>query len=90
MSAHLPKVNADILANLTDDYSSEFIVDPAEVKNRLAKINITKAPGPDNVPSWFLRDFAPHLAQPLSAIFNASIREGYMPPIWKGAKVLPV
>jgi len=29
VSAHLPKVNADILANLTDDYSSEFIVDPA-------------------------------------------------------------
>jgi len=90
VSAHLPKVNADILANLTDDYSSEFIVDPAEVENRLAKINITKAPGPDNLPSWFLRDFAPYLAQPLSAIFNASIQEGYMPPIWKAAEVVPV
>ena len=40
LSAHLPKVNPDILVNLTDDYSSEFIVDPAEVENRLAKINI--------------------------------------------------
>ena len=63
---------------------------PAEVENRLAKINITKAPGPDNLPSWFLRDFAPYLAQPLSAIVNASIREGYMPPIWKAAEVVPV
>jgi len=90
VSAQLPKVNADILANLTDDYSSEFIVDPAEVENRLAKINISKAPGPGNLPSWFLRDFAPFLAQPLAAIFNASIREGYMPPIWKAAEVVPV
>jgi len=28
--------------------------------------------------------------QPLAATFNASIREGYFPPIWKSAEVVPI
>ena len=30
------------------------------------------------------------LCEPLAAIFNASIREGYFPPILKSAEVVPV
>lgn len=90
VSSHLPKVNPDILANLDDDYNQDFIVDPSEVENRLVHINIHKAQGPDGLPNWLLRDFAPYLCQPLAAIFNASIREGYVPPIWKSAEVIPV
>ena len=74
---------------MVDDYASDFFVDPEDVENRLARINIYKAPGPDGLPSWLLRDFAPFLCQPLAAIFNASIREGYVPPIWKSAEVIP-
>jgi len=66
----------------------DYVVDPDEVEYRLANINIFKAPGPDGIPSWLLRDFAPY--HPLAAIFNASIREGYFPPIWKSADVIPV
>ena len=32
----------------------------------------------------------PLLSQPLAAIFNASLREGYLTPIWKSAEVVPV
>jgi len=42
-------------------------------------------PGPYGLPSWLLRDLAPLPSQPLAAIFNASLREGYLPPIWKSA-----
>ena len=67
VSSHLPKVDPAILAELTDDYSSEFWVDPIEVENCLARINTSKAPGPDGIPSWFLRDVAPYLHwQPFS------------------------
>ena len=90
VSSHLPKVDPAILAELTDDYSSEFWVDPIEVENCLARINTSKASRPDGIPSWFQRDFAPFLCQPLAAIFNASIREGFMPPIWNSAEVVPV
>jgi len=30
------------------------------------------------------------LSQTLVAIFNASWREGYLPPVWKSAEVVPV
>jgi len=90
VSEHLPKVDSSILADLKNDYCSDYIIDPVEVANRLANINIYKAPGPDGLPNWLLRDFAPYLCEPLAAIFNASIREGFIPPIWKSAEVIAV
>ena len=87
VSSHLPKVDPTILANLRDDHNAVFTVDSSEIENRLASMNIYKAPGPDGLPSWFLRDFAPYLSQPLAAIFNASVRDGYTfrqfgKPLW--------
>ena len=90
VSNHLPKVDPSILDDLNNDYCSDFTIDPEEVANRLASINVFKAPGPDGLPNWLLRDFAPYLCQPLAAIFNASIREGFVPCIWKSAEVIPV
>ena len=78
------------ILTLTDVYCTDYVVEPADVEYRLAHINIFKAPGLDSLPSWLLRDFAPFLCQPLAAIFNATIREGYVPPIWKAADVIPV
>jgi len=87
VSAHLPKVHPIILDDLADDYSADFVIDPEEVENRLARINIHKAAGPDDLPNWLLRDFAPYLSQQLAAIFNASIRLGHIPPVWKSAEL---
>ena len=56
----------------------------------LSSININKAIGPDGVPSWILRDHALTLAHPISTIFNASIREGYLPAICRSAIVIPI
>ncbi len=36
-------------------------------------IKIRKAPGPDGVPNWVLRDFAPDLGGPLVSIVISSI-----------------
>ena len=49
-----------------------------------------KAPGPDGLPNWLLRDFCAHLAGPVCAIYNASVREGFVPSCWKEANVVPV
>jgi len=75
---------------INNDYCFDFIVDPVEVANRLATINIFKAPGPAGLPNWFLRDFAPYLYELLAAVFNASIREGFIPSVWKSAEVIAV
>ena len=69
---------------------SDFTISPEAVFRRLEKINIRKAPGPDNLPNWFLRDFAFALCNPLCCIFNSSLQEGVMPAIWKQADVVPI
>jgi len=45
------KVDSSILADLNNNYCSDFIIDPVKVSNRLAITNIFKAPGPDGLPN---------------------------------------
>jgi len=79
-----------MLLNFDSDYTPNFIIDPVDIDVRLARIKVHKAHGPDGIPNWLLRDFSSLLCQPLAAIFNASIREGYFSPIWKSAEVVPI
>jgi len=69
--------------NLNDDYISDYVISLEEVVRRLACVQVNKAPGPDGIPNWILRDMAPFISGPLRAIFNASVREGFVPPVWK-------
>ena len=94
----------DFLKRVSDDlkpvYSEEapttfeipdhYIISPESVLAKLERINVNKAPGPDGLPNWVLRDFAPWLCEPLCAVFNASVREAKVPSVWKKANVLPI
>lgn len=42
------------------------------------------------MPNWLLHDFAGVIAKPLCAIFNSSLREGFVPQMWKNADVCPI
>ena len=77
VSAHLSSFDASALEAVQQDFSHEYIIDPTQIKSRLLHINVHKSSGPGGLPSWLLRDLAPLLSQPLAAIFNASLREGY-------------
>ncbi|XP_063900527.1 uncharacterized protein LOC135120111, partial [Zophobas morio] len=46
--------------------------------------------GPDEIPSFFVRDCATVLAQPLCTIFNLIIQTGYFPQLWKTSKITPI
>jgi hypothetical protein len=88
---------SDDLTPLTDqdllpvsDFPWHLKIEPYEVFFKLCNINIRKAPGPDGIPNWVLRDFAGILCGPLCTIFNASVREGFVPAVWKQANVLPI
>lgn len=69
---------------------SEYIISMCQIENELSKIQINKSTGPDDIPNWVLRDLAPVLAPPLASVFNASIREGFLPQIWKSANITPI
>ena len=67
-----------------------YIIPAYDVERKLRSIDVRKAPGPDGIPSWILKDFSSILAEPVCSIFNSSIAEGYVPTIWKSADIIPI
>ena len=77
-----PETNSEL-----DDYCSNFVITPQSVLKKLLKVSTCKASGPDDIPNWLLKDAALSLYLPVAAIFNSSMREGFVPCIWKTANV---
>ena len=61
-----------------------------EIKKQLQQLNPSKAPGPDNLPTKILKDYAHELAPSLTTLFNDSLLEGTVPNTWKQANVIPL
>jgi hypothetical protein len=83
-----PLTDQDLLPNA--DFLQYMEIQPYEIFFKLNSIKIRKAPGPDDIPNWMLRDFAGILCHPLCTIFNDSIKETYVPAVWKQANVIPL
>ena len=90
VAADLLPLSASAIPPPPDFCPSEFTIDLVEVENKLRRVKTHKAPGPDGLPNWILHDFSAQLAGPVCAIFNASVREGFVPTRWKEANVIPV
>ena len=45
--------------------------------------------GPDDLPHWFLREFATEIAPTITQIFNLSLKTGKIPIAWKQANLVP-
>jgi hypothetical protein len=72
-----------------------FQMNSASLSRRLKRLYyhpnfIHLAAGPDEIPSWPLRENASVLCRPLCSIFDASVREGFVPTIWKAANITPI
>lgn len=61
----------------------------AEVSAALKKLKPKLTSGPDNVPSFVLRD-CPVLAKPLTILYNLSLKTAKFPSLWKHSKIIPV
>jgi len=77
ISGCLPPFDPNQTSELENPHIPDFVIDPSEVDLRLDNIKIHKAPGPDGIPNWLLRDFSGLLYQPLAAIFNESSERGF-------------
>ncbi len=42
------------------------------------------------MPNWILKDAAAIIATPICHLFNSSLRDSYIPTLWKSAKVCPL
>lgn len=61
-----------------------------KIELSLKNLNPNKGPGPDNLPSAFLKQLHKCLSEPLYIIFNKCLSEGVLPDQWKNALVTPI
>ena len=57
---------------------------------QLLSLKTNMASGPDDIPSWFLKENAYEIAPILANIFQASITEGVVPKRWKTENVVGI
>ncbi len=67
---------------------SEYIISVNIIEKKLMKINTNKSVSPDAIPNWVLHDLVGIISAPVCAIFNSSIREGFIPTLWKSVDVV--
>jgi len=65
-------------------------IHPEGVSQLLHNLKPYKAAGPDNLPSYFLKEVANEIVPSLCLIFQASLDQGVLPNIWKRASVVPL
>ena len=68
----------------------EFIIPVEETFKQLTQVKTCKAIGPDGIPNWVLKEFADIIAGPLCAIQNSSLRESFIPLLWRSANLTPL
>lgn len=61
-----------------------------EVKKHLLNLKPNKSPGPDNIPSRILKEYASTLAPSTTVLLNKSFTSGTLPHDWKIANVTPI
>ena len=66
------------------------LTNTASVLKKLKSLNPHKAPGPDDIPNWILRDYAEILAPSVSDLLNSSYKQKRLPSCWKQANITPI
>ena len=91
VSADLEPLSQDIIPECpAEPLPDEYIISVDTTLKQLLSLKVNKAIGPDNIPNWFLKDFADTLAGPMCAIQNSSLREAYIPDRWRTANQTPL
>ena len=73
-----------------DIYPPKFIVSVEETETALLSSKLYSSVGPDEISAWFFRENASVLCRPLCSIFNLSLRQDFVPSLWKSTNVLPI
>ena len=84
-TSHIPSLGPKTSSTITPIH-----VEVAGVQKLLSRLKPNKACGPDKVPNRVLKELAPVLAPPLTALYNKSLEEGTVPAEWRHALVTPV
>lgn len=61
-----------------------------DINKCLSNLDTRSSPGPDGLHPLFLKSCCTLLAEPLLLIFNASLSQGFFPPLWKESFSTPL
>ena len=67
-------------------FPDKYTITVDQVARDVAKVKLGKAVEPDEK----FRDLAPLLSPPVTSLFNASLRDLYVPQKWRSAYVIPI
>jgi len=70
--------------------TANFMFDLVFVMVEMTKVNTKKGVGPDGIHPMVLKHCSPSLAEPLTELFNDSLRLGVFPKDWKRSSVTPI
>ena len=62
----------------------------ADVILTIRSVKSASSPGSDGIPGSFIKNFACHLARPMSHLFNSLLASVYCPYSWKVSHVIPL
>ena len=65
----------------------DVVITIKKVRELLKSVTTYKSNGPDEVHSRFMKELAEHLAYPGIILFNVSLAEDKLPPLWKSVNV---
>ena len=65
-------------------------VDSKTVREILHSLRVNKAAGLDKIPARLVRDAETELAPSITYLINKSIKDGYVPALWKVTRVTPL
>ena len=65
----------------------DILITNTAVEKALSALNSSKSQGPDSIHPKYLQETKEYLVEPLKMIFQKSLEEGKLPPIWKKANV---
>jgi len=74
----------------TDCEINQLLLDPHFVQQIINSLDSNKAVGPDKIHNIMLKASSPILINPLTKLFNRSLRSGVFPDSWKTAHVTPI
>ena len=65
-------------------------VDVKKVKQLIENQDVRKAPGPDGMSNWIMKECSNQLAGKFYSIIESSLKERRVPLDWKRTKILPI
>ena len=91
-SVHPPYFRGKLpdMQTVTHNKIGELSISPKLVEERLAKLNIHKASGPDGIHPHVLQKTAKAMSIPLAKLFQQSLDTGEVPEDWRTANITPI